>query len=122
MVVREIRVQAVHRLGDGNGELLRQREHFRVRALDADLSADDEERIFSLDQPSRELLDGASGRAGSCAHGRKIDWMNRRLDLLASRAEGQRHWAARGAEGKLDRETKRVGHVLGFDIASPRSK
>src|SRR5262245_33230106 len=105
MVVREIRIQAVQGLRDRDGELFGKGEDLVVGTLDADLGTDDEERVFSFDEPSRKLFDDVSGRARLGAHGGEIDRVNRRLDLLAARAEGQRHRAAWRTEGKLDRET-----------------
>src|SRR5262245_66324477 len=99
MVVREIRIQAVQGLRDRNGELFGKGEDLGVGTLDADLGTDDEERVFSFDEPSRKLFDDVSGRARLGAHGGEIDRVNRRLDLLAAPAEGPPSPADRRAGG-----------------------
>ena len=54
VIVREIRVEAVHRLRDRDRELLGQRDDVGICALDANLRADNELRVLGFDPATNE--------------------------------------------------------------------
>ena len=124
VIRREIRVEIVLGVRDGDRQLFRKGQQIRGRSVLKHLRSDDEHRVFRFDQPPGGLLDRIGGGAELVARLRQVDLVDTLAHALARlrRSPHHRDRSARRPIRKPDRPARDLRHLVGEQVGRPQRK